>query len=237
MDEFYSSSDHYTYADSSVLVNRLGLRDQQLLDRAEKLFVSARLIDVSSVPRTFDYTHFRALHFHMFQDIYEWAGVERDVLIAKGGSPFAAPMFIRSQACGLLTELCEGLRSHRHEVAVFPGILSRFVNEMNVVHVFREGNGRHLREFVRHVLEELGCGFKADELRRERWIPAVIAGFRGDEEPMARLLDDAIVSSAANRGNSFEPLPQEQRRRLCASLGRCGYPADIVHEYRMTLHC
>lgn len=69
MDDFYSPEDHYCYQNSPVLKNRLGLNNLPELDRAEKLFVNARLIDVSAVPRTFDYTHFRALHFHMFQDI------------------------------------------------------------------------------------------------------------------------------------------------------------------------
>lgn len=237
MDEFYSSNDHYTYPNSSVLVNRLGLRVQEKLERAEKLLVSARLIDVSCVPRTFDYTHFRALHFHMFQDVNGWAGVERDVLITKGGSLFAAPMFIRDQASGLLSELCDSLKANKHSVSAFPKILSRFINEMNVVHAFREGNGRHLREFVRHVLEELGCDFKADELRRGRWIPAVIAGFQGNEEPMACLLEDAIVTPATNRENPFGPLSQDQRRRYCALLKRCNYPQDIASEYRKSLHC
>lgn len=72
MDYFYADVDHYTYPGSFVLINRLGIKDQERLDRAEKLLVSARLLDVSGIPRTFDYTRFRALHFHMFQDLYDW---------------------------------------------------------------------------------------------------------------------------------------------------------------------
>lgn len=237
MDDFYSPEDHYCYPNSAVLKNRLGLNTLPELDRAEKLFVNARLIDVSAVPRTFDYTHFRALHFHMFQDIYGWAGVERDVFITKGHSPFASPLHIRSQSIQALSRLRAELLAKRHAFELLPAILSHFVSEMNVVHAFREGNGRHLREFVRQVLEELGCGFTAGALLRERWIPAVIAGFCGDEKPMAALLGEAIVTVSTNREELFAPLSADERKRFCLLLKRGAYPVAIVAEYRATLRC
>ncbi|MBI5518559.1 MAG: Fic family protein [Desulfovibrio sp.] len=237
MDDVYSPEDHYCYANSAVLKNRLGLKTLSELEQAERLFVNARLIEMNGVPRTFDHTHFRALHFHMFQDVYDWAGMERDVFIIKGQSPFASPLHIRQHCIRILSELRSELLAKRHDFGALPAILSRFVNEMNVVHAFREGNGRHLREFVRQVLEELGCGFAAGVLQRERWIPAVIAGFKGDESPMAALLEEAIITPATNREKLFAPLSKEKRSHLCALLKRSGYPADIMREYRATLRC
>lgn len=35
------------------------------------------------VGRTFDYNHLKAIHKHLFQDLYEWAGTERYVNIRK----------------------------------------------------------------------------------------------------------------------------------------------------------
>lgn len=225
------------HPDTSVLKNKLGLLIQEELDRAEKLFVNARLIDASHVPQTFDHTHFRALHYHMFQDLYDWAGIERDVFISKGRSPFAHPVHIRQQSIRVLSELRTNLMTNRHDFRALPAILSHFVNEMNVVHPFREGNGRHLRAFLRQVLEEIGCSVRADVLQRELWIDAVIVGFEGDEGPMAELLAEALVTPATNRESMFAPLPKDKRLRLCAFLKRCGYPADIINEYRSTLGC
>jgi hypothetical protein len=87
------------------------------------------------------------------------------------------------------------------------------------------------------VLEELGCGFAAGDLLRERWIPAVVAGFGGDERPMAALLGDSLITPAINREKLFAPLPFEERKRYCQLLKRSGYPPDILKEYRATLHC
>src|SRR3546814_1868862 len=37
---------------------------------------------------------YRALHKHLFQDLYDWAGQDRTVNIAKGGSSFAAVPYV-----------------------------------------------------------------------------------------------------------------------------------------------
>jgi len=43
---------------------------------------------------TFDLAHLRAIHRHLFQDIYDWAGELRTVEIYKGGSQFQFRRYI-----------------------------------------------------------------------------------------------------------------------------------------------
>jgi cell filamentation protein len=172
----------------------------------------------------------------MFRDLYDWAGMERDVGIVKAHSRFASPLFIRAQACHLLDELRDALSAEKHSGAIH-AILAHFVSEMNVVHAFREGSGRHLREFVRQVIEELGCLYDSGALRRELWIPAVIAGFGGDEGPMKDLLETVIVNPVTKRKKLFAPFAPEDRRRFCAALKRSGCPRSIVEDYRKSLRC
>jgi cell filamentation protein len=64
-----------------------------------------------------DYTHFRAIHRHLFQDVYDWAGEARTVRISKDNSMFCYPENIESEAiCEtkgrqfLAGSLLEGLR-------------------------------------------------------------------------------------------------------------------------------
>lgn len=239
MREFFGATDPYVYPGISVLQNKLGLREQGALDHAERLFVSARLLSATSVPQTFDYAHFRALHFHMFQDVYDWAGQERTVLISKGHSPFAQPVHISHNSIRILSEFRAAVQSNRHRFSVLPKVLGHFVSEMNAVHPFREGNGRHLRAFLLQAVEQLGCGYDASVMARKRWIHAAIVGFEGNEGPIAELLSEMLTTPATNREGFFAQtsLPRETRTRLCAFLKRCGYPADIVREYRTTLRC
>lgn len=239
MDDFYSTEDPYTYPGSSILRNKLGLTEQEILDGHERLFVVARLMQTEKPPTTFDYTHFRALHFHMFQDVYDWAGQERTVFIRKGDSFFGHPLHIRDNGVRLLRELRTSLKENQHSFAALPSILSHFVNEMNALHPFREGNGRHLREFLFQVVAEMGCGFKAAALERNLWIEASIAGFNGNEGPMAVLLAEMLITPTTRREDMFElaDLSAKRRARLCAWLRRSGYPADILIEYFATLGC
>lgn len=77
------AADPYLYPGTTVLRNKLGLRDAAVLDRAERNLV--RLRHREGVPRgAFDLEHLRAIHRHLFQDLYDWAGELRTVEVAKG---------------------------------------------------------------------------------------------------------------------------------------------------------
>ena len=79
----------------TVLRNKLGIRDARTLETAERQFVTQRLLD--AVPEgDFDLTHLRAIHRHLFQDIFDWAGELRTVEMAKGSSRFQPRRFIET---------------------------------------------------------------------------------------------------------------------------------------------
>ena len=80
-------ADPYTYPGSAVLRNKLGLTDAAKLDRLERQLVSQRAAE--GIPDgDFDLAHLRAIHRHLFQDVYEWAGRTHDerVLLSDGTS-------------------------------------------------------------------------------------------------------------------------------------------------------
>lgn len=63
---------------STVLRNKVGATTSDDLRAAENDLLEFRLTQLRSqpelVPRTYDLTHLRRLHFQLFQDVYEWAG-------------------------------------------------------------------------------------------------------------------------------------------------------------------
>src|ERR1700749_320198 len=96
--------DPYTYKDSTVLVNKLNLRTQAELDAFEAEISSARAEE--PLPEgSLDFAHYRTIHHHLFQDVYEWAGQPRSVRISKGGNPFCFPENIEDQSDQLFEEL------------------------------------------------------------------------------------------------------------------------------------
>ena len=70
--------DPYTYEHSTVLVNKLDLREQAELDAFEAEISSARA-DEPLPEGNLDFVHYKAIHHHLFQDVYEWAGKPRTV--------------------------------------------------------------------------------------------------------------------------------------------------------------
>jgi fido (protein-threonine AMPylation protein) len=61
--------DPYTYKNSTVLVNKLDLHDQAALDAFEAEISSARA-EEPLPDGSLDFTHYRAIHHHLFQDVY-----------------------------------------------------------------------------------------------------------------------------------------------------------------------
>jgi hypothetical protein len=71
----------YTLPDGLTLKNKLGATSHEALEAAEGDFVTSRLLDFErrQGPKgQFDAAHLKAIHRHLFQDIYEWAGRTRD---------------------------------------------------------------------------------------------------------------------------------------------------------------
>ncbi len=85
-----AADDPYTYENSTVLINILGLRKQTELDAFEAEISSARA-EEPLPDGSLDFTHFKAIHHHLFQDVYKWAGQVRTVRMSKGGNPFCFP--------------------------------------------------------------------------------------------------------------------------------------------------
>lgn len=82
--------DTYCYPGTTILKNKLDLTDPVLLGEFETEITSQRASE--PLPDgALDYTHYKALHRHLFQDVYEWAGQPRSVRISKGGNPFCFP--------------------------------------------------------------------------------------------------------------------------------------------------
>ena len=81
------TDDPYVYPGTTTLRNLLGLTDPVDLDRVERLYTVDRA--TQPIPRgALDLTHLRAIHRHLFQDVYDWAGELRTVEISKGRQQF-----------------------------------------------------------------------------------------------------------------------------------------------------
>ena len=101
------NDDPYVYAGTSVLRNLLGIRDPQELEKVERQLVRERPLE--DIPKgDFDLRHLKAIHHHLFQDVYEWAGKIRTVEISKGESQFQFRQYIETGMADVHARLGSG---------------------------------------------------------------------------------------------------------------------------------
>lgn len=68
------TDDVYCYPpDYRVLRNKFDIRDADELDYVEREFAARRMLGGAPSGK-FDLAHLKAIHRHLFQDIYDWAG-------------------------------------------------------------------------------------------------------------------------------------------------------------------
>ena len=74
-------STDFTMPGTGVLKNKLGITDPAALSRAATDSTALRLAELQATPVRggFDSAHLQAIHHHVFQDLYDWAGELRPI--------------------------------------------------------------------------------------------------------------------------------------------------------------
>lgn len=184
-------ADDYCYAGTTVLKNKLDLRNRDELAAFEAEMSDARA-DEELPAGDLDFPHFKAIHRHLFQDIYEWAGEIRTVRISKDSSMFCYPENIESEAKKLFAQLRQDNFLRALSPTEFATKSGHFLSELNAIHAFREGNGRTQLSFFLMLAEQAGYSIDLEELNPEAFLEAMIASFKGDEAPLAAAIESLI---------------------------------------------
>ncbi len=179
-----SGDDPYLYPGSPVLRNKLGITDGTRLDYMERELVAQRISEGVPTGR-FDLGHLRAIHRHLFQDVYDWAGELRTVEIAKAGHQFQFRRFIETGMIDVHRRLKDadffrGLNRER-----FAAAAGEIIGDVNYVHPFRDGNGRAQLQYLDQLAELAGHPLDLTRLDPKRWLAASKASHGGDYAPLA----------------------------------------------------
>ncbi|ROR47842.1 UNVERIFIED_ORG: cell filamentation protein [Providencia alcalifaciens] len=192
-DKYGISQDIYCYSGTDVLINLLNIRDVEVLEEAEIAFTTERYLsyqgDKSDISQ-FNFSHLKFLHLYLFQDVYEWAGKIRKVDISKGNTRFCTFSRIEPEAIKLFNNIPR-LADHTHLTDLVKDLANLFC-ELNLLHPFREGNGRTLRFFLEEMLFVLGYEITWPTISQNDWIDANIAGVYLDLEPLIAIFTSAV---------------------------------------------
>lgn len=186
----YNADDIYCYPNSSVLKNKLGILEQDQLDAFEADITLARIVSIENEPiqGEFDFEHLKRIHYEIFQDIYDWAGEVRRVDILRENSRFANVRMIDAASSKLFNQLNKENLFKNKALDKVAERLAHYLSEINVLHPFRDGNGRVQRVFISKLA--LAAGYKLDysDLNQVEMYEAMEKAFFGDETDLVNLI-------------------------------------------------
>lgn len=188
---YATARDPYCYPGTNVLVNIPGLRDPAALEVFEFALSRERATQPMPVGRA-TASHYRAIHHHLFQDVYAWAGKYRTVRISKAGSTFCYPEHIVPEMRRLFGELAAAQHFVGLEESVFAARSAHFLAELNAIHPFREGNGRVQLAFFTLLADRAGHPLRLDRLDPMAFLGAMVSSFHGREGDLEQMIGHLI---------------------------------------------
>lgn len=164
----------------------------------------------------------RRMHRFLFRDVYDWAGEVRTIDMGKGeGLPFQ-PLELFSIGVRYSEEVLRGddlLKGLGHDE--FVKRLSVSYNNFNILHPFREGNGRTQRIFWEIIAREAGWHFDWGLIDKRTNDQASIAGMqRNDLRPLEDMFRRIVKPLS-------EPLTMSND---LAHLGEYAQPANTAYD-------
>ena len=201
----YEWDSSYCYPNSFILRNKMDLHDPEILSEAERKISALRIYAAFNNPikGSFDLKHLQAIHKFIFQDIYPWAGELRTVNIAKGNQ-FCNCLYIESASRPTFDKLRDddhfliGMDPER-----IPEKLAYYLGEINVIHPFREGNGRAQRVFIQYLAQAAGCHVDFTNVTGPEMIEASAQAFDCDYQKMTELFQKITTPISALEQENF----------------------------------
>ena len=141
----------------------------------------------------FGAAHLKKIHKYIFRDIYPFAGKYRVEDMWKGETFFYKTEYIEEN----LTKLLEALKQENYlrelDIEVFPSRIAYYMSEMNMIHPFREGNGRTIREFMRQLALRAGYEIDWSLVEPETLLKASILSADKVLEPLIKCISQVMV--------------------------------------------
>lgn len=199
-DVYSVASSIYCYPDSSVLKNKLDIRDPVLLRKVEADLSSARQAEIFRTPVVgrFTATHLCNIHRKLLGDVYSFAGHFRREDIAKGPTRFVTYSQIKEKLQRLLGQLQQEKWLENVPFEAFAARSAYYMAELNYIHPFREGNGRAIREFMRLLFLHNGYVVRWDAVDVEALLSAMIDSVY-DTAHLEQILKQCLAAASDSR--------------------------------------
>ena len=151
-----------------ALENKLGIKSSAELAREEERISKKKAVELfeNGMLEKLEAGKLQTLceiHKYLFDDIYDFAGKIRTVNLSKGNFRFAPLMYLETAIKNV----------DKMPQNTFDEIVEKYV-EMNIVHPFREGNGRSMRIWLDMMLKkQIGQVVDWSKIEKEDYLMAM----------------------------------------------------------------
>lgn len=151
-----------------ALENKLGIKSSAERAREEERISKKKAVELfeNGMLEKLEAGKFQTLceiHKYLFDDIYDFAGKIRTVNLSKGNFRFAPLMYLETAIKNV----------DKMPQNTFDEIVEKYV-EMNIVHPFREGNGRSMRIWLDMMLKkQIGQVVDWSKIEKEDYLMAM----------------------------------------------------------------
>ena len=175
-DVYTTTQSLYCYPNTNVLRNKLNIRDYNLLKVAEEEFTLIKQMELLKNPikGNFSKSHLMNIHKFIFEDIYSFAGKIRREQIRKADTLFYPPNLIDRELDRVFVKIKEQNMLNETDEEKILDNLAYVMAELNIIHPFREGNGRAIREFIRIMTKRMGYALNWGNVNKEEHLEAAI---------------------------------------------------------------
>ena len=193
VDKYGTGQDPYCYKDTNILINRFGIKEEATLDEAEREITTVALNAIMFSLPPYDLEYFRKIHFTLFSDIYEWAGEIRTIDISKQETRFCTYTRIEAEADKIFNSLKNKDFYANDTFEALVSNIAELYADLNVIHPFRDGNGRTQRILFEHIA--LNCEYVVDwsVATTDEWMLANIHGVSCNFSPLQKIFKLALT--------------------------------------------
>ena len=182
------------YEGTTCLINKFGITDEKKLSQLETMITTAKCkeLEVTPIDGDFSFNHYKSIHKYIFEDLYDWAGQIRTVAISKKGTNFAMPDTINSLAKSIFSGLQKENCYVGYDREQFIRSIVDLYCKINMLHPFREGNGRTQRVFLTQLIRHAGYDINFSTIDTDELMIATIQSANGVTDYLYSLFRECI---------------------------------------------
>lgn len=182
------------YDGTTCLINKFGIKNDKQLSFVESQITFAKGSELENNPikGNFDFEHYKSIHKYLFDEIYDWAGQIRKVNISKKGTKFAKADEIEQLADACFSRLKSKNYFKAQKFDEFIENITDFYCVTNMLHPFREGNGRTQRIFISQLIRNAGYDIDFLDINTDDLMTATIQASNGVDVYLKEIFANAV---------------------------------------------